>query len=358
VAHFNLGLALYRLGDPTGAAAAYRKAIRLEPDLALVHHNLGRALSKLGDPTGAAAAYREAIRLKSDYALAHYNLGVTLGGLGDPTGAAAAFREAIRLKPDDVAAHYNLGVALSASGDPTGAAAAYREAVRLRPDDASAHCNLGQVLGRTGRYAESLAEYRRGHELGSKRPDWKNPSADWVREAERLVALEGRLPAILKGDDRPRDTAERLAFAQMGYDTKRYAAAARFWAEAFADDPKSADDPRAGHRYNAACAAARAGCGEGRDDPPPDDVARAGLRARALGWLQADLAAWSKRLASGPPQARDAVRQTLQHWKADPDLAGVREPKALEALPEAERVDWRDLWAEVDRLLGGSVKAP
>ena len=44
---------------------------------------------------------------------------------------------------------------------------------------------------------------------------------------------------------RPTDDAERLAFAQMCYDTKRYAAAARFWAEALEADPKLGDDRQA-----------------------------------------------------------------------------------------------------------------
>ena len=110
--------------------------------------------------------------------------------------------------------------------------------------------------------------YRRGHELGTRQPGWRYPSAQWVAEAERLAALAARLPALLKGEDRPKDVADRLAIAQMCYDTKRHAAAARFWAEALAADPKLGDDRQAGHRYNAACAAALAGCrpGDGRPE--------------------------------------------------------------------------------------------
>ena len=144
----------------------------------------------------------------------------------------------------------------------------------------------------------------------------------------------------------------------MAYDTKRYAGAARLWAEALAADPKLADDRQAQHRYNAACAAALAAAGRGEDDPKPDDAARARLRPQALAWLQAEFAAWAKVLDSGDPKARPLVRQTLRHWQVDPDLAGVRDAKALEALPEAERADWRALWAEVDRLLKDAGTAP
>jgi hypothetical protein len=41
----------------------------------------------------------------------------------------------------------------------------------------------------------------------------------------------------------------------------------------------------------------------------------------------------------------------LTHWRADPDLAGVRDKPALDKLPDAERMAWRKLWAEVDGLL-------
>ena len=81
---------------------------------------------------------------------------------------------------------------------------------------------------------------RRGHELGSRQPGWRYPSARWVAEAERLAALADRLPALLKGEDRPKDVPERLAIGQMCYDTKRYAAAARFWAEALRPTRSSA----------------------------------------------------------------------------------------------------------------------
>ena len=140
------------------------------------------------------------------------------------------------------------------------------------------------------------------------------------------------------------------------YDTKRHAAAARFWAEALAADPKLGDDRQAGHRYNAACAAALAASGQGKDDPPPDDGAKAKLRSQALGLLRAELAAWAKFMDRGDPNGRTQIVQTLQHWKADSDLAGIRDADALAKLPETERKEWQALWAEVDSLLARAAK--
>ena len=70
-----------------------------------------------------------------------------------------------------------------------------------------------------------------------------------------------------------------------------------------------------------------------------------------MDWLAADLAAWSKILDAGPPQARQAIAQSLQHWKADPELAGIRDPAALAKLPADEQKAFAALWAEVDALL-------
>jgi tetratricopeptide (TPR) repeat protein len=53
------------------AAANYRRALRLKPDLAEVHNDLGRALQGLGELERAVACYRQALRLKPDYAEAH-----------------------------------------------------------------------------------------------------------------------------------------------------------------------------------------------------------------------------------------------------------------------------------------------
>jgi hypothetical protein len=166
--------------------------------------------------------------------------------------------------------------------------------------------------------------------------------------------LAPRLAAVLRGDDRPADATQRLEFARLASDRRLYAAAARLYAEALASAPNLAEDRLVQPRAAAACAAVLAGCGVGRDDPPPDPVARAALRERALGWLRAELAAWSKGVESGPPGGHTAVVQTLQHWRRDSDLAGVRDPDALARLPAAERVAWQALWDDVDAMIRGA----
>jgi hypothetical protein len=129
------------------------------------------------------------------------------------------------------------------------------------------------------------------------------------------------------------------------------AAAARLCAESFAAQPALADDLNRPHRYNAACWAAQAGCGQGEDDPRPDALERARLRTQAREWLAANLRALTALVERNNPQVTATVVQRLRHWQQDGDLSGVRHPWALWRLPDSERAAWRQLWADVAVLL-------
>jgi tetratricopeptide (TPR) repeat protein len=298
----------------------------------------------------AIAECQEAIRLKKDLPQAYYNLGNALSDKGRPEEAIAEYQEAIRLKKDYATAHYSLGNVLRAKGRLEEAIAEYQEAIRLK-NLPEAHCNLGHALRSKGQFAQGLSCLRRGHELGSKSPHWRYPSAQWVRDCERLVALDDKLPNVLSGKVQPPDTAERLALAQFCQEhKKRYAAAARFYAEAFVAEPKLNGAQPSGHRYNAACAAALAGCGQGEDAKSLDDKERPRLRRQGLDWLQADLTAWRRLLEKEPAKAGPAVMQQMQHWQDNADFVGVRGVEALGRLPAAERAGWQKLWQEVEEL--------
>ncbi|HZW33338.1 MAG TPA: tetratricopeptide repeat protein, partial [Isosphaeraceae bacterium] len=299
----------------------------------------------------AITEYRAVLRLKPDFADAHDNLGAALSAQGNLEEAIAEYREALRLKPNDPAGHYNLGNALRDRGKREEAVGEYQEALRLHPHFPTAHCNLGLVLQREGRFAEALSELKCGHELGTKDPRWPYPSAQWVRQAQRLVELDQKLPSLLSGRAKPGDVAETCDLALVCSGKKLHGASARLWAEALRAQPKLAEDPKAGHRYHAACAATLAGSGQGKDDPPLDDATKTRWRKQAIDWLKADLRAWSQLRDTGPRQARPLIIKTLQSWKADPDLASLRDPAALAKLPREEQDACRALWTEVDTLL-------
>jgi tetratricopeptide (TPR) repeat protein len=358
VAHYNLGAALKSQGRLDEAVTAFRKAIEHKPDYAEAHCDLGAVLGQQGRRDEAVAAYRKAIKLEPDLAVAHYNLGIVLTAQGRHDEGAAAYRKAIEVNPDYADAHYNLGNSLEGQGRLDEAVAAYRKAIE-KADLAEAHCNLAHILQNQGKFEQALVHYRRGHDLGSRQSVWSYPSAQWLLRCERLLELDRKLPAILKGEVQPANAAERLDVAILCGQTKqRYVAAARFFEQAFAAQPALADDLQSHHRYNAACAAALAGSGQGEDARQLDSQARARLRRQALDWLKADLADWRNGFDRAPGTIRPAIVQAMQHWLTDTDFAEMRSPEGLARLPEAEQQTWQGFWDEVQRLLDHAKATP
>jgi serine/threonine-protein kinase len=391
IAHYNLGVILSARARPKEAEAEYRKAIHLKHDIPVAHNNLGALLHDQGRYEDAEAAYREAISLKGDLAMAHLNLGrllvergqwdkaekeiratllikpdlpaatlaglrldlgVVLGRQGRYKEEVAAYREALRIDPGFSRAHYNLGNALRDLHQPEAAEVAYREALRFDPALPGACWNLGLALHDQGRFTEALAWLRRGQELDSNRPGWSIPFAKVIGKCERLVELDGRLAAVLRGDAEAATAAERQEFAALCQMPCKglHAAATRFAAAAFASDPNLADDVQRGYRHGAARSAALAAAGRAADAKNLPDKVVVMLRRQALAWLRADLALHTKR-AQGDAKAQAAVGKEVQWWQNDPALISVRDGGALDRLPDDERQQWRQLWEDVGQLL-------
>jgi serine/threonine-protein kinase len=348
-AHMELGVAFYRKSQLDEAIGAFRDAIGIKRDYVEAHTNLGNALLARGRLDEAIAEHREAIRLRKEDPAAHYSLGAALCRKGRLEEAIAQYREAIRIKNDHFNAYYNLGTTLCDMGRWDEAITEFRGAIRIKKDFAEAYYNLGMALQKLGEFGAAVEPLRRAHEFGSGRPGWRDRSAQRVRECERRAELERRLPALLEGKATPAGPDERIELAEVCALKRLNRAAARFYEEAFAARPRLADDLDASRRYNAACAAALAGCGQGKDAAKLAEHERARLRGQALNWLRADLEAWRRLLEIKPEKVPSATRvaQVLQSWLADPDFARVRESEALAKLPEAERQAWQKLWQEV-----------
>ncbi len=350
-AQFGLGTALMMLKKRSEAIAHLEEAVKLKAAYGEAHFNLGLMLEEQGERLKAADHFLATIKVKPDFAKAYYHLGVAMYELKKLPEAEKALRQAVALDPKDGVAHYSLGLVVSDRDRPGEAEKWYRKAIDLQPDLPEAHCNLGHLLRHRGEFIEALRWFRSGHELGSKIPKdggirrtgWHYPSLRWVKECEVLVEMDKKLTDALKGDVKHRDAKDLFELAAFCLIHKRlHTTGARFYAEALAADRKLTADQRAGHLYDAACAAALAGAGQGLDAAKLDDKERAKWRKQALAWLQAASTHWAKRLEEGTPAEKVAIRQRLERWQKDPDLAGLR-----------ERVDpaAKKLWADVQVLL-------
>jgi tetratricopeptide (TPR) repeat protein len=245
-----------------------------------------------------------------------------------------------------------------------------------------------RVMGPAPRLIVAMAQYRQGLEKQARQTlaaaiaafDWSAAQADsrdvWIchilrREAEAMILPN--LPAFLQGTYQPQDNEERMALVGICQFQGLDGAAAGLYADAFAADPGLAEDLTAAClrraarrneqpsgrledlstecRYPAARCAALAGCGLGKDAAQLSEAKRTRWRKQARAWLQDDLAVWAKTLDSGSRTARELVKRMLTLWRADPDLAGLRETRPLEKLSADERQECLALWQQVDALL-------
>jgi serine/threonine-protein kinase len=396
-AHNSLASALEKLGKPNDALDHLRQAAALAPTELWAQDALRTFLLKHGRLDEARLAWRKALDTnppehdawfgyaelclflgkEDEYRRARNELLANFGNSTDPHLAERTGRAYLLLSAagDELRQAADLiNRALAADPKKYGWArpyflfarglAEYRQnhfdtAVATLSDPAAA---VGGGLLPAPVLVLAMALHRQGHPETARQAlaaailanDWgakvDNPDA-WIshvllREAETLVLPD--LPALLAGKRQPQDNTERLALLAASQFAARHATVARVYGEVFAADPHVAEDFATGNRYNAARHAALAASGRG--DAPKADKDRSRLRMQALDWLRAELTAWGK-LAGGPAEQRQRVRQTLSRWHADPDLTSVRDTNALAKLPEDEHTKWQELWDEVDSLL-------
>jgi tetratricopeptide (TPR) repeat protein len=109
VKYTNLGNSYRALDRNEEAVAAYKEAIRLQPQNAIAYFGLGAADNELKLYEPAVKAFREALRLDPKYPNATNQLGLSYFYLKRYQDAATAFEDAIRMKPNDANALFNFG---------------------------------------------------------------------------------------------------------------------------------------------------------------------------------------------------------------------------------------------------------
>jgi serine/threonine-protein kinase len=371
--HNNLGLAIKARGDWDLAMLMYRDALGIDPRLAPAHLNLGTIRAGSGFFGQAINHYRQALAVDPDCACAHHLLGLTLLAKGRrdeldedyPAGvkplehargralgeAVACYWQAYRCDPAWAPARNPLRIPPQDEARLREAIGHYRQAVRLEAQIGVFHGALGQALLAQHEFIGAEDELRRSVELVPEADEQLRRNLDrLLRCCQHLRVLEGRLPAVVQGKDKPA-AADCLDLAELCFVKKHYAAAARLYAKALAATPQLTEDLRAGHRFNAACAAVLAGAGHGDDAAGLGDTERAGLRKQARDWLRLDLVAWAKTVDTGTAADRIQAQKTLAPWRDYPGLAGLRDPAAVDRLPSSERQECRALWRDFDTLL-------
>ena len=348
-AHTALGTALFWQGKRGEAEAACRKAVALQPRYALAHHNLGTVLLGRQKYAEAEAVCREAVALEPKLAEAYTSLGFALGAQGKVREAEEACRKAIALKPDYGQAYSILGTALLGRQKYAEAAAAFRKAIHLTPNMAWVHHSLGFALMQQAQFKEAVAALKQAGDVLPANHSLRGEMRKLMQLCQRYAMLDARLPAVLLGTEKPANASERIEFCATVYAQETPRRRGALLPRRFC---RGAQTRRGGGRpLQSRLRRALAGCGQGKDANKSDDKELAVWRRQALEWLSQDLARWGKAINKANAPNRAQVRQAMQHWQTNGDLAGVRAEHALARLPDKEREQWERLWSDVAALL-------
>jgi tetratricopeptide (TPR) repeat protein len=154
-AHANLGSAIMD-DHPDDAVHHYQRAATLRPDLPHVHIGLGNALAGVKTWDRAIESYRKALHLAPENIEALNGLGNALLEAENVKDAIAVLRRAIEVDPTSYSAHLRLGIALAIEDERSQAIEEFRACLRISPSGPEAAINLASVIQQVGRFDEAL----------------------------------------------------------------------------------------------------------------------------------------------------------------------------------------------------------
>ena len=167
------GLALWDSGAPAEARAKLERAIAAAPGQGMWHNEFGLVCLALDDLGAAEAAFRLALKFEPDLAEAECNLGIVLQQRTDSEAARASalahFRRAARLRPSLLPAQYNCGLLLHKMARADESVPCFDRTLALDPGHADAWRNRGYALQDLRRFDAAQASFERALEV---RPDY------------------------------------------------------------------------------------------------------------------------------------------------------------------------------------------
>lgn len=231
------GLALKGAGRTGDAVAAFKDAIRHEPQANAPYLALADAQGRLGRFDDAQSTLRKLLRQEPENIEALMALAAALAGAGDRAAAETPLRRALGLAQDPrlkASLHNNLSVVLGAQEKHQEALESLDTVARLAPNAANLDNRRIDILYRMGRFEDCVAVYEK---LLAQNP--ADPAMH--RAYNSLLYRMGREDQYLSSYDRAPKTRElMLARAETLSLQKRGAEAHDIYAELMARDPADA----------------------------------------------------------------------------------------------------------------------
>jgi Tfp pilus assembly protein PilF len=172
-----------------GKVTAYRQALRDSPDLVEGHYNLALALERLGRKGEAETEYGKVLTLRPGLEPAAINLGALLYDADRYAEAIDVYRRALAARPTSVALRNNLAETYRAAGRTDDARREFEAILKAQPGYAPAHYGLAVLFDdQLHDRGHAVEHYRRYLALAPEAPD-AGRVRTWLREIE---ASDGR----------------------------------------------------------------------------------------------------------------------------------------------------------------------
>ena len=258
-ADIEMAIALFKAGNPAGAAQSCRnvlrhdrrnvtalfllaltqmqernfeeaehqfaKATKLDPKAAEIWANRGNNQIALGRPERALEFLARALALEPNFPEALYNQAKLLADAGRLDAALAAYDKCIALVPQFADALNNRGAVLAMLGRKEEALASYEKCLAIMPNAADTLNSRGSLLAALGRRGEALASYDASLAIAPDIVDTLVNRANLLASLRRTEeALAGYDRAMLVAPHRPELLDRRGNFlAALGRDDEAFA---------------------------------------------------------------------------------------------------------------------------------------
>jgi cellulose synthase operon protein C len=187
--HQRIGNVAESLGDIDGAISAYRHALQLDQDFAVVRFQLARLLQLKGQNRDADQELVSALDAVPTYAEATLELATLRRRLGRPSEALTLLVDLLHRDPYHFDALLSLGETLLALGRKRDAVHAFTRVLRFDPTHVGALFYEGAILVEQHRYRDAIARWEKVVELG--------PATEYARRARRDMRTAADLHRIL-----------------------------------------------------------------------------------------------------------------------------------------------------------------
>ena len=151
------GVARQQLGDPEGAAAAYRRALAAAPNDAICWNNFGNALAQTGRYDEAIESFERAITLAPRETGIYLNLADVLRRADRGAARLKVARDAAAIAPDDRAVLTELAMAHAHVEELDAAIAVLEDVVERFPEFGESHIELGRLYEALNRVDDMAA---------------------------------------------------------------------------------------------------------------------------------------------------------------------------------------------------------